>query len=347
MSRPASRGSTSASPILPQLNNVVRRSRALLSTPSSRRSSTRPSSRSSSRGRRNSLTEEYKRRSISADRAKTFDDMIAQAGGIPRQTKIRRWDGNCRTTTNWDFLRKVRWNAGFQYINTYLIHVQDPELWFPNGDTFVHLYSEGHSRRGPSLRLCLADIEANNCRPLLEKTCSRPVPESPPLRSRDRTTRADYFLPKDNEVEYELFIPAPSTLSREDAMDYHLTTRNFFAWMFEKPLVGVQLGGALTGLRRRMDEWRPDPEENEDDFLAYIDEQGYTDFRDCPDHALAVLHWAETFRHSELWTDAFVHCVGMNEQLVSSNEFSVSADTNLLNESCINSASGCPALRSQ
>ena len=106
-SRPVSRGSVLPSPVLPQFNNVMRRSRGFATTPSSHRSSSRQSSRNSSRGRRSSITDDYKRRSISADRAKTLDDMIAQAGGISRTTKIRRWDGNCRTTTNWDFLRKV------------------------------------------------------------------------------------------------------------------------------------------------------------------------------------------------------------------------------------------------
>ena len=123
-------------------------------------------------------------------------------------------------------------------------------------------------------------------------------------------------------------------------MNFHLTTRNFFAWMFEKPLVGSRLGESMINLRRRMDHWRPDPEENMDDFLQYIDEQGYTDFRDCPDHALAVLQWAESVKNAELWTDAFVHCVGMNEQLVSSNEFSVCSDI-LVTE---NSANGRKAI---
>ena len=209
---------------------------------------------------------------------------------------------------------------------TCLMIAQDPELWFSNGDTYVHFYAEGQSRRGPSLRLCLADIEARNCRPLLERACSRPVPESPPTPQGGQTPRTGYFSPKEVEVQYELFIPAPNTLSREDPMDYHLTTRNFFAWMFEKPVAGLRLGASLVALRQRLDEWRPDPEENEDDFLAYVDEQGYTDFRDCPDHALAILHWAELYQHSELWTDAFVHCVGMHDQLISSQEFSVGYD---------------------
>ena len=96
--------------------------------------------------------------------------------------------------------------------------------------------------------------------------------------------------------------------------------------MFEKPLVGPRLGGALTALHERMNEYRPDSEENEDDFLAYIDGQDYADFRECPDHALAVLQVAETFEYRDLWTDAFVHCVGMNNRLVLSAEFSVYSD---------------------
>jgi hypothetical protein len=203
---------------------------------------------------------------------------------------------------------------------------QDPELWFTNGDCLVYFYAEGQSTRGPSLRLWLADIEGSNCRPLLEKTCSKPVPDSPQDSASPRLT--NFENGQGPPAQYEIFIPAPSHLNRDEAMSYHITTRNFFAWMFEKPIVGAHLGKALVGLLQRMNQWRPDKEENEDDFLAYIDHQGYTDFRECPDHALAVLHWAEECQHAELWTDSFVHCVGMNNQLVSSHEFpSVSRTT--------------------
>ena len=73
-----------------------------------------------------------------------------------------------------------------------------------------------------------------------------------------------------------------------------------------------------------MDEFRPDLEQNEDDVLAYVDDQGYTDFRDCCDHALAVLRFAEKLQLRELWIDSFVHCAGMWEQLDMSPEFEVS-----------------------
>ena len=120
-----------------------------------------------------------------------------------------------------------------------------------------------------------------------------------------------------------MYIPTPKLLSREDALQYHLTTRNFFAWMVDQPLVGRRLGDALIDLYERINEFRLERELNEDDFLAYIDSQGYTDFRECCDHALAVLRFAEKYQLRELWTDAFVHCAGMWEQLDLSAEYEV------------------------
>lgn len=93
--------------------------------------------------------------------------------------------------------------------------------------------------------------------------------------------------------------------------------------MFNIPVVGNSLGEALIALLDRMALFRFDSTENQDDVLAYLDNQGYTDFRECPDHSLAVLRFAERFEYRELWTDAFVHCVGMNDDLILSAEFEV------------------------
>lgn len=100
--------------------------------------------------------------------------------------------------------------------------------------------------------------------------------------------------------------------------------------MFKVPLVGDRLGDALIALLDRMALFRPNQMENEDDILIYIDNQGYTDFRECPDHSLAVLQFAERFQMRELWTDAFVHCVGMNDDLILSAEFEVCYDCYVL-----------------
>ena len=193
----------------------------------------------------------------------------------------------------------------------------------------MHFYEQGQSRRGPSLRLFLAAVESSNCRPLLERACARPVPESP---TSGILTTFDDCVPTiaPSSGKYELYIPAPSHLNREEAFKYHLTTRNFFAWMFEKPVASAHLGGALIALLERMNEYRPDQEENQDDMLAYLDLQGYTDFRECPDHTLAILQFAEQFQYRELWTDAFVHCAGMNDILAQSAEFEVTRCTSMI-----------------
>lgn len=197
---------------------------------------------------------------------------------------------------------------------------QDTELWSFSGDCLIHFYEQGQSRRGASLRLSFAEIESSGCQPLLQRAAVYPVSKTPSPTSSDGESSNEH---PPHRIHHELYIPAPSHLSREEAFQYHLTTRNFFAWMFEKPLVGGRLGEALAALLERMNEYRPNEEENQDDIMAYIDGQGYSDFRDCPDHALAVLQFAERFELRELWTDAFVHCAGMNNELAASAEFEV------------------------
>ena len=93
--------------------------------------------------------------------------------------------------------------------------------------------------------------------------------------------------------------------------------------MFEKPLVGERLGDSLLSLLDRMNDFRGDEDENMEDILAYLDSQEYSDFRRCPDHALAVLQFAERHELLELWRDSFCHCAGMSEDLQSSVEFGV------------------------
>ena len=247
----------------------------------------------------------------------------------PRTSDVKRWEGNRRVTTKWDFVRRVSLvscTQKFEYVSQANAYLQDPELWFPSGDCLIHFYERGQSRRGASLRIVFSDIESSSCGPLLAEFLPNFAPESPSSSSSDSDKFSDTvgaFNDPSPPARCEIYIPAPAHLSREDAFRYHLTTRNFFAWMYEKPLVGDQLSDALISLHRRLDKWRDDRDQNLDDILAYIDSGGYTDFRDCPDHALAVLQYAENYEQRELWTDAFVHCTGMWEQLDTSAEFEV------------------------
>ena len=186
----------------------------------------------------------------------------------------------------------------------------------------IHFYAQGHSRRGASLRIYFEDIQSSNSDPLIDAYSGSGSPETPSAAS-EVSSDEDYFTDPTPPAKYELYIPAPSHLDREGAFRYHLATRNFFAWMYEKPLVGDRLGEALISLLDRMNTFRLDEDDNLDDILAYIDGQEYTDFRSCPDHALAVLQFAERFELLELWRDSFCHCAGMSVELPLSAEFEV------------------------
>jgi hypothetical protein len=128
------------------------------------------------------------------------------------------------------------------------------------------------------------------------------------------------------EPVQELYIPAPPQASLEDTFNYHITTRNFFAWLYNRPLAGRTLGTALVSLKERIDQYRPEESsQNTLEVLSYAEFQRYLDFRECVDHALAVLCFAETYQIEDLWVDAFAHCVGMSHRgLRSSIEYAVS-----------------------
>ena len=73
-----------------------------------------------------------------------------------------------------------------------------------------------------------------------------------------------------------------------------------------------------------MIELRSEGEDSVQDLLDYMDEEGYADMRNSPNHALGVLFFAEHFRFKDLWIDAFSHCTGMHERLAASPGFDVS-----------------------
>lgn len=50
------------------------------------------------------------------------------------------------------------------------------------------------------------------------------------------------------------------------------------------------------------------------EVIVYAESQKYLDFRECVDHALAILHFAEHLQLDSLWIDAFAHCVGLSHR---------------------------------
>lgn len=134
------------------------------------------------------------------------------------------------------------------------------------------------------------------------------------LRSLSDLPRGTTFL--------DLFIPAPGSATREEAFDFHITTRNFFAYVLGQPLVGRHMGQTFVALYERMNLFRIHTN-NHEDFLAYAENQGYRDLVECTDYALASLYYAERYKLRDVWIDAFTHCVGMGESVALSPEYVV------------------------
>ncbi|KAH7079149.1 hypothetical protein BKA63DRAFT_466043 [Paraphoma chrysanthemicola] len=211
----------------------------------------------------------------------------------PQASKVQRWAGLTRSVETWDGLRK------------------DPELWVPDGDLHVHLYARGASRRGASFCVPSRALRQRNCGTIL-KHCYAQV-GTQQLHSFSMSSHGSKVI--------QLYIPAPDHTSREDSFRWHLTTRNFFAYVLGLPLVGHHMGQSFVDLVERMMVWRSSNANNHQDFLEYADNQGYRDLVECTDYALANLYFAEWYKLREVWIDAFAHCVGMSDSLALSPEY--------------------------
>jgi hypothetical protein len=174
---------------------------------------------------------------------------------------IQRWDGLAREATEWNSLRR------------------DPELYLPIGNCLVFLYAAGSSQRGPSFRIPYDLLLYSGCRPLIDRCLMsastseyHPASSTPPSYD-----TVDYPMSSEDNCSF-LYLPSPTGLSRDESYVYHLTSRNFFAWLLGVPLVGTDPVSALLDLKIRMDKWRDPGSGNFGALFDYVKEQGYGDF---------------------------------------------------------------------
>ena len=169
----------------------------------------------------------------------------------------------------------------------------------------VYLREPGQSSRGPTFRIHTSRLLAKGFEPLLERCGTRPV-----LHTASKATLNNRNLPSK-----ELYLPAPLQSGLDATLDHHTTTRNFFAWLYNIPLAGRALGPSLIDLSERLDSYRSaEKERNRNELLSYAESQGYFDLRECVDHSLATLCFAEYLQEEHLWVDAFAHCVGLGHR---------------------------------
>ncbi|KAG5920947.1 hypothetical protein E4U61_007322 [Claviceps capensis] len=216
--------------------------------------------------------------------------------------KLKRWDGTKRIGTSWD---------GFQ---------EDSELRIRNGNCFIYLHSYETVHGGPDAKMAPSFILpfslllAHKCYALIERfLASRATGDS---TSGHRRSPGDFrkLYHSDPKQRVELFMPTPRGATARQRQRHQLSTRNFFAWVLGRSLVGETLGEALVGLLESMYEYRScGSVDNVADLVRYLQVEGYLSLARLPDHALAVLRLAETFRLKTLYLESLSHCVAMGD----------------------------------
>ncbi|KAK5636623.1 hypothetical protein RRF57_012335 [Xylaria bambusicola] len=215
---------------------------------------------------------------------KTWKPQRASQSESPHPT-VMKWDGASRTSEVWDNLRR------------------DPDLWFREGDCNVYLHTEGQSRRGAALKVPYSMLLESRFQPLVKMFKSR-------ARNDTSTRPQDAVL-----APIELFIPAPLGSDKRQSYSYHIATRNLFAFIFQKAIVGECLGAALITLMEGLYQLRAPDADNVQDIINYMDKVGYLNFNSQPTYALAILRLADVFELRELYIDAFAHCCGIGGQI--------------------------------
>lgn len=264
--------------------------------------------------------------------------------------QIRRWDGSGGRGELWDGSGKGK---------------KDLELWFPDGDTLIYLCEKPASLSKsdnsiyslqypqPSFRLpsaVLRKSESPLIISMLDQSVSDDGSEISVISVDDNASMEfDYTSEHSKAIEprksqstfssldtseigikFRLYLPAPAGLDKISQHRYHLTTRNFFAVLFNRSLVGTSVGQTLLDLSDRFDRYlsststityelagrgptdagppysamsgstvqeRPDNVQSHPRtqriILDYIEKREFDDFRGWPEGAAGLLVWAE------------------------------------------------------
>ena len=130
---------------------------------------------------------------------------------------------------------------------------------------------------------------------------------------------------KESDIDgrVDLYISPPPMANKKQLLNFNLSIRNLFAWIYRRSLVGEHLGSALIALKYSMQEYRSPGTDNVEDILSYCEDEGYLDLANQPIHALAMVHLAEHYQLRDLYINAFAHCAGLGDCLYTLPEYQV------------------------
>ena len=124
---------------------------------------------------------------------------------------------------------------------------------------------------------------------------------------------------EDSPIRHEIHFPAPDGASRIEVLRHHITTRNLFAFLLGKPLVGLTYYQALTDLHEHLMLYMPQEVDCARLIIRYLVNNHLHNVSNDPAAAAGLLAWSENVevRWQEGWREAFVHCVGMSRDFQS------------------------------
>ena len=172
---------------------------------------------------------------------------------------------------------------------------QDPELWDANGDTLVY-FSQGY--QDPSFRLRSS---------ILRETRSAVLSD---LLSQGLVQKGNKSEKCPRGVLYKLYIGMPSQGSKTDILRHHITTRNFFAFLSHKTLVGFTFYQILVDLNERLERYLPTTVDCSVALQSYLVTVGLVNVSNEPRASAGLLAWSEDVRWNHGWREAYV-CVYM------------------------------------
>ena len=144
-------------------------------------------------------------------------------------------------------------------------------MWYRDGNCYIYLYRQGQSCEGPAFRVPFSALLEANCYPLIRRFLARDSRDTVEP-AEDHGGWARRLCESRTKEQVELYIPAPPESDEPGAYKYHLTIRNFFAFIFRRSMVGEHLGVALVDLMHSLHEYRTADVDNVRDLMAYLEE---------------------------------------------------------------------------
>jgi hypothetical protein len=212
---------------------------------------------------------------------------------------------------------------------------RDPDLWDRQGDVIVIFLPNSP----PSLRLTSHVIESHPSRRVMEwlmasskRYSSIQEPDRNPSPDSSNSGFGNYPVqlgrrqpspPKSTsdlsyneaEISYTIDLTEQLTMEKTDRLKLMITCRNFFALIYNIPLVGLSLRQALVDLQEFIDRYI-DETASVNIVADYISKQNLDNIANNPAAATAMLayYMRKPVQDKMKFREAFCHCVGMFEQ---------------------------------